>query len=69
MRRPRRRSDLPQKYLPDYPGAGKILRPRGLMLLICGMDGNVLRFLFPLTIEQGLFDEALAILREALTGA
>lgn len=42
---------------------------RGLILLTCGMDGNVLRFLFPLTIEQALFDEALSILREAMTGA
>lgn len=40
----------------------------GLILLTCGMDGNVLRFLFPLTIEQPLFDEALLILEAALTG-
>lgn len=41
----------------------------GLILLTCGMDGNVLRFLFPLTIEQPLFEEALVILEKALSGA
>ncbi|MDP3069315.1 MAG: aspartate aminotransferase family protein, partial [Opitutaceae bacterium] len=39
---------------------------KGLILLTCGMDGNVLRFLFPLTIEQPVFDEALEIMEEAL---
>lgn len=39
---------------------------RGLLLLICGVHGNVMRFLFPLTIEDGVFDEALAVLDEAL---
>lgn len=42
---------------------------KGLILLTCGMDGNVLRFLFPLTIEQAVFDEALVILETALTAA
>ena len=46
---------------------------RGLILLTCGVNGNVLRFLFPLTISDGVFDEALAILqssmRQPLTGA
>jgi 4-aminobutyrate aminotransferase len=35
---------------------------RGLLLLTCGVYGNVLRFLFPLTIEDTVFEEALAIL-------
>ncbi len=42
---------------------------RGLILLSCGVNANVLRFLFPLTIADTLFDEALDILRDALTGA
>jgi 4-aminobutyrate aminotransferase len=42
---------------------------QGLILLTCGMDGNVLRFLFPLTIEQATFDEALEILAAALTAS
>ena len=40
---------------------------RNLILLSCGVNANVLRFLFPLTISDALFDEALGILREALT--
>ena len=42
---------------------------RGLILLTCGMDGNVLRFLFPLTIEDAVFEEALGLLRDALRAA
>jgi len=42
---------------------------RGLILLTCGVNGNVLRFLFPLTIEEALFDEALAVLEQALKAA
>ncbi len=41
----------------------------GLILLTCGVDGNVLRFLFPLTIEQTVFDEALDILERAMLKA
>ena len=39
---------------------------RGLLLLVCGVYGNVVRFLFPLTIQQEVFDEALGILEDAL---
>lgn len=39
---------------------------RGLLLLTCGVHGNVIRFLFPLTIEDAVFDEALGILDAAL---
>jgi 4-aminobutyrate aminotransferase len=42
---------------------------RGLILLTCGVNGNVLRFLFPLTITEPVFDEALVILRDALLNA
>lgn len=42
---------------------------RGLILLSCGVNANVLRFLFPLTIAEPLFDEALGILRESLLAA
>jgi 4-aminobutyrate aminotransferase len=38
----------------------------GLLLLSCGMSGNVIRFLYPLTIPYQLFDRALAILDTAL---
>ncbi|QQB32395.1 4-aminobutyrate--2-oxoglutarate transaminase [Achromobacter deleyi] len=39
---------------------------QGLILLSCGVYGNVLRFLYPLTIPDAQFDRALAILSEAL---
>ena len=39
---------------------------RGLLLLTCGVYGNVIRFLFPLTIEDSVFDEGLAVLDAAL---
>lgn len=39
---------------------------RGLLLLVCGTYGNVIRFLFPLTIEAAIFDEALGLLEEVL---
>jgi 4-aminobutyrate aminotransferase len=42
---------------------------RGLILLSCGVNANVLRFLFPLTIAEPVFDEALGILREAMLAA
>ena len=39
---------------------------RGLLLLTCGVYGNVIRFLFPLTIEDAVFEEALTILDSVL---
>lgn len=39
---------------------------RGLLLLVCGVYSNVVRFLFPLTIQDAVFDEALGILEEVL---
>jgi len=39
---------------------------RGLVLLSCGVEANALRFLFPLTIEDKVFEEALAILEFCL---
>jgi 4-aminobutyrate aminotransferase len=40
---------------------------QGLVLLTCGVHANVIRFLFPLTIQDGVFDEGLAIVERALT--
>ena len=42
---------------------------RGLILLSCGVNGNVIRFLFPLTVPDAVFGEAQAILRAALRAA
>jgi len=38
----------------------------GLLLLSCGVYGNVIRFLYPLTIPDAQFSKALAILSRAL---
>ncbi len=40
---------------------------RGLILLSCGMHGNALRFLYPLTIEFDHFEEAILILEDCLS--
>lgn len=42
---------------------------RGLILLTCGTEANVLRFLFPLTIPDALFAEGLDLLEAALRAA
>ena len=42
---------------------------RGLILLSCGVHGNVLRFLFPLTISEAVFAEGLDMLEAALLAA
>ena len=42
---------------------------RGLILLTCGVYGNVIRFLAPLTIEDAVFAEALDILDAAVAAA
>ncbi len=39
---------------------------QGLLLLTCGVHANVIRFLFPLTIQDAVFDEAMGILEKAL---
>jgi 4-aminobutyrate aminotransferase len=40
---------------------------QGLVLLSCGMYGNVIRFLYPLTIPDAQFERALAIVEEAFS--
>jgi 4-aminobutyrate aminotransferase/4-aminobutyrate aminotransferase/(S)-3-amino-2-methylpropionate transaminase len=40
----------------------------GLILLTCGVYANVVRFLYPLTIEDAVFDEGLTILAKAIAG-
>ncbi len=39
---------------------------KGLLLLTCGVYGNTVRFLFPLTIEDAVFEEAMTILDSVL---
>lgn len=42
---------------------------RGLILLTCGVYGNVIRFLPPLTVPDAVFDEALDVLEESVRAA
>ena len=42
---------------------------RGLILLTCGVYGNVIRFLSPITIQDDVFNEALDILEESMKAA
>jgi 4-aminobutyrate aminotransferase / (S)-3-amino-2-methylpropionate transaminase / 5-aminovalerate transaminase len=44
-------------------------RERGLVLLSCGMYGNVIRILVPLTVEDELLERGLGLLEEALGDA
>ena len=39
---------------------------RGLILLPCGMYGNVVRILVPLTASDALVDEGLTIIEQCL---
>ncbi|WPB57030.1 4-aminobutyrate--2-oxoglutarate transaminase [Xylophilus sp. GOD-11R] len=57
---------------PDAAVVGRIQKEalaRGLILLSCGVYGNVIRFLYPLTIPQQQFDDALAVLAESIDAA
>lgn len=40
-----------------------------LLLLTCGAHGNIIRFLYPLTIEDDTFDKGLAVLAQAVSRA
>jgi 4-aminobutyrate aminotransferase len=42
---------------------------RGLILLTCGVHGNVIRFLAPLTIPDAVFEEALDVIEASLIAA
>ncbi len=44
----------------------RLAMDEGLLLLSCGMNGNAIRFLYPLTIGNDLFDKALNIIERAL---
>jgi len=54
---------------PDAALAGKLVeraRDKGLILLSCGVYGNVIRFLMPLTIPDAQLEQGLAIVGECL---
>ncbi|MFJ3056386.1 4-aminobutyrate--2-oxoglutarate transaminase [Herbaspirillum sp. NPDC087042] len=59
----------PASGKPDAEYAKKVQQhalQHGLLLLTCGSYGNVIRFLFPLTIPDTVMDEALGILTAAM---
>ena len=39
---------------------------KGLILLTCGVYANVIRFLSPVTIQDGVFQEALDLLEASI---
>ncbi|RCV89777.1 4-aminobutyrate--2-oxoglutarate transaminase [Billgrantia montanilacus] len=56
-------------HTPDADLAGalcKKAREKGLVLLSCGLYGNTIRFLMPVTIEDEVLEEGLAIVEESL---
>jgi 4-aminobutyrate aminotransferase len=61
--------NIPGTKTPNPDFANKVREKaleKGLILLTCGVYGNVIRFLAPLTIEDRVFSEALDILEESL---
>jgi 4-aminobutyrate aminotransferase len=61
--------NIPGTKTPNPDFANKVREKalqKGLILLTCGVYGNVIRFLAPLTIEDSVFSEALDILEESL---
>lgn len=59
-----------EKGAPDPELTGKIAsiaRERGLVLLTCGLDGNVIRFLPPLSISNQLLNQAFDILEVVIS--
>lgn len=57
-------------HTPDAELAGKLCkkaREKGLILLSCGLYGNTIRFLMPVTISDEVLNEGLDIIEETLT--
>ena len=62
----------PSSHEPDADFSNRVkneAQKRGLILLTCGVYGNVLRFLAPITIPDAHFAEAMAILEESVAAA
>jgi len=60
----------PGTTTPDAAAAAAIsgaCHAAGVITLTCGTDGNVLRFLPPLTIDEALLDDALDVLEQAVS--
>ncbi len=62
----------PKTQQPDADMTAAVLahaEKRGLILLSCGTSANVVRLLSPLTIQDAVLEEGLAILSAALSDA
>ena len=61
--------ELPEKTSERASRVTAAARERGLVLLSCGMYGNVIRILVPLTIDDELLERGLGLLEEAFGDA
>jgi 4-aminobutyrate aminotransferase / (S)-3-amino-2-methylpropionate transaminase / 5-aminovalerate transaminase len=61
--------ELPDKTPERASRVTAAARERGLVLLSCGMHGNVIRILVPLTIDDELLERGLGLLEEAFGDA
>jgi 4-aminobutyrate aminotransferase len=61
--------ELPEKTPERASRVTAAARERGLVLLSCGMYGNVIRILVPLSIDDELLERGLNLLEEALGDA
>jgi 4-aminobutyrate aminotransferase len=62
----------PTNHEPDASFTNRVrleAQARGLILLTCGVYGNVVRFLAPITIPDAHFAEAMTILEESVAAA
>ena len=62
----------PKSKAPDAGFAGRVREialGKGLILLTCGIYGNVIRFLSPITIQDDVFSEGLDILETSIREA
>jgi 4-aminobutyrate aminotransferase-like enzyme len=61
--------ELPEKSPEQAARVTAAARERGLLLLSCGMYGNVIRILVPLSIDDALLERGLDLLEESLGDA
>ena len=62
----------PARHEPDAGLTNRVrleAQKRGLILLTCGVYGNVIRFLAPITIPDAIFSEAMGILEDSVAAA
>ncbi len=60
--------ELPEQNAVEASRVTKAARERGLILLACGIYGNVIRILVPFTVTDAELDRGLEILQECLGG-